>query len=235
VFKNISINESMYFLPEDGPELKQDLFNILSDEAIIEIWIKAFGFNLDKLLDKLLELDSKGIKIHILADYMQAKSPGSWNKLVKFYSQLKNSEFILTTAGVGSDQPSIIFHTKSMTIIRSNLPAKNFCGSCNFSDSGFSQANNVRIFESQTWSDNFIAHFNVHKQWALEKAAHKQIQYLLDNPVQIQDVELSEDNAELFSEIEQLKTKNQKLNYVVYFLTFLVFLQWLIFWSPIGK
>ena len=232
----------MYFLPEDGKDLREALFNILSDPDVTEIWIKAFGFNMDSLLSKLLELDSNGTKIHILADYMQARGPGSWKKLVDFHSKLKNRDLTLTTAGAGSDQPSIIFHTKALTAIRKNKNALNFCGSCNFSDTGFSQANNVRVFESQTWSDNFVEHFKVHQAWALDKAKNKQINYILANPVQAEGLEMSEDFADYIFDMDNLKTQNTKLKKVAIILavwTSLEFLwiiaQWLIIRPPIGR
>lgn len=235
MFKNLSTNETCYFLPEDGEIGQKDLLSQFDDPNLKEVYIKAYAFNWDDLLNKVKTIDKKGIPVHILADYVQSRGPSAWDKLVDLHKTLKNSDLTLTTAGINSPSTGQIWHSKAITFVKANSDPLNWEGSVNFSSSGWDQGNTASLFESKIWSDNFIQHFIVHKQWALEKAAHKQIQYLLDNPVQIQDVELSEDNAELFSEIEQLKTKNQKLNYVVYFLTFLVFLQWLIFWSPIGK
>ena len=118
----------------------------------------------------------------------------------------------------------------------------NFCGSCNFSDTGFSQANNVRVFESQTWSDNFVEHFKVHQAWALDKAKNKQINYILANPVQAEGLEMSEDFADYIFDMDNLKTQNTKLKKVAIILavwTSLEFLwiiaQWLIIRPPIGR
>jgi hypothetical protein len=206
VFKNQSVNEICLFLPEDGVLAKQNLLNLLKDPSITEVYIKAFGFNMESLLSSILKLDRKGVHVYILADYMQARSPGSWDKLIEFHKNLKCGQLILTTAGIGSDQPSLIFHTKALTIIRKNKSAINWCGSCNFSDSGFSQANNIRIFESEVWSNEFIKHFNIHRNWALNKAAHKQIDYILANPVSAQDLEVNEEISEYIYQINKLKS-----------------------------
>lgn len=205
MFGNKSENEICYQLPEDGLIAKQKLLDIFNSENITSVYIKAFGFNMDDLLNSILVLDQKNIPVYILADYMQARSPGSWDKLVKFNSSLKNSQLILTTAGCGSDQPSIIFHTKSFSVLFSDKPALNWDGSCNFSDSGWSQANSIRVFESEVFSGEFIKHFNDHRNWALKNASHKQIDYILKNPVSAQELTENEETADFMFEINRLK------------------------------
>ena len=226
MFTNSSKNEICFFLPEDGKIARAKLFEILNDFDVDCVYIKAFGFNMDDLLSTILKLDSNKIPVYILADYMQARSPGSWEKLVKFHKTLKYGQLVLTTAGVGSDLPSIIFHTKSLTVIHKNKPATNWCGSCNFSDSGFSQANNIRVFESEVWSGEFIKHFNTHRDWALDKIPHKQIDFILENPVTSLDFTENEENSDLIFEIEKLKHLNflYKLGFYVFLFNILAVL-----------
>jgi hypothetical protein len=208
VFNNKSKNEICYFLPEDGKIASAKLFQIFNDFDIRCIYIEAFGFNMNDLLSTILKLDNEKIPVHILADYMQARSPGSWEKLVDFKKSLKYGTITLTTAGVGSDLPSVIFHTKSFSVLFNNKPPLNWSGSVNFSDSGFKQANTVFVFESEVWSGEFINHFNVHKEWALEHIPHKQIDFILENPVTAQEYIETEENSDLIYEIEKLKYFN---------------------------
>jgi hypothetical protein len=206
-------------MPEDGIVAKKIFLNLLSHDNVDKVYIKAFGFNMPEMLEELLALDSKGVEVNVLADYMQARGPSTWDKLVDFNSKLKHGSLVLTTAGYGSSEPSIIFHTKAMVVVMKDGPSLNWCGSCNFSSSGWLQANNARLFISKTWSEKFIEHFYVHRDWALQNAAHKQIKYILENPVQAKELEFTEYGEELSDyviEISDLKKVNAKLKNTIY-------------------
>ena len=159
MFANQPINEICFFLPEDGDIAKQTFLKQFNDPNLTMVYIKAFAFNLDELLKKIEELDSKGIVTKTLADVVQARNPSSWEKIVATHKKLKVGEILLTTAGCGSKLPSTIWHSKACVLLRGNLPAICQEGSANFSNSAYLQSNTMRIFQSQTWSDEFIKHF----------------------------------------------------------------------------
>lgn len=236
MFKNLSNNEVCYFLPEDGNIAKQDLLKQFDLPNLKEIYIKAYAFNWDDLLTKVKEVDQKGIQVHILADYVQSRGPSAWDKLVDLHKTLKNGELILTTAGANSPSTSQIWHSKAITFLQSNNEEPtNWEGSVNFSGSGWEQGNTASIFSSQIWSDNFISHFKIHKQWAIDNAAHKQIDFLLNNPVQAADLEITEETADLIFELNTLKKSNQQFKSFTYLAFFIIILQWFVFWTPVCK
>lgn len=230
LFANQSEKEYCYYLPEDGVQAKIDLLKQFDSDNLKEIYIKAYALNSTDLLAKIKTTDTKGIPVYILADYVQARGQGSWNKLADLHNSLKHGELLLATAGVNSPSTGQIWHSKAITFVYKNTQsAINWEGSVNFSDSGFVQGNTARLFASKDWSSKFIEHFNVHRDWALSNAKNKQIDYLLNNPVQTESLEFSEDNAEAIYQIDLLKKQNHKYKLWLYSLVFIVIIQWLIF------
>jgi len=235
VFDNVNKNEKVYFLPEDGILAKKNILNLFDLPNLSEVYIKAYAFNMDDLLQKIKNVDSKGVKVYILADYVQARGRGSWEKLVDLHKSLNNGEILLTTAGCGSKSTGQIWHSKAITFIFSDKDPINLDGSCNFSDSGIHQGNTIRIFTSKTYSDNFVKHFHVHKDWTIKNAQHKQIDYLLQNPISTESIALDEDNAEIFYTMHILKINNTNLKLVTYLLAIIIFLQWLVMSTPVCR
>jgi PLD-like domain len=235
VFTINTINEKNYLLPEDGELSKKDLINLFDLPNLNEVYIKAYAFNMDDLLKKIKDIDAKGIKVYILADYIQARGRSSWDEIVSLHKSLKNGQILLTSAGCGSKSTGQIFHNKAMTFIFSDKDPINLDGSCNFSDSGFVQSNTIRIFSSKQYSDRFIEHFNVHRNWTLANAQHKQIDYLLANPVSTESIEFNEDTAELFEEIYLLKNKINSFKLIMFLLLFIIIAQWLVFSGPVAR
>lgn len=225
--------EKCYLLPEDGDLAKQDLIGLFHLPNLKEVYIKAYAFNMDILLKTIKDVDSQGIKVSILADYVQSRGRGSWNELVDLRKNLKTGEILLTTAGCGSKSTSQIWHSKAASFIYSDKEPINFEGSCNFSDTGFLQGNTIRIFSSQEYSDTFIKHFNIHRDWTLSNAQSKQIDYLLEHPVSIESISIDEDNAEIFQDLENMKDYISIYQNVICFLVLLIIIQWIVICLPI--
>ena len=232
MFKNQFVSETCFLLPEDGETAKQYLLQIFNED-IKEVYICAYGFNLDELLEEILKLDSKGIPVHMLVDFVQARGTYTWDKLVAFKSKLNNSDLTLTTAGVNSPNKSAIWHFKTISVIRNNSDPLNWEGSVNFSNSGFEQGNSARLFTSKIWSDAFIQQFKIHKQWAIENAPHKQIDWILKYPVNSQALDFNEETSDILYELEMTKKSLIKYKIISFMLIFAIICQWFVFWSPI--
>lgn len=222
-------------LPEDGDLANKDILSLFDDPKLIKVYIKAYALNWDKLLEKIKHIDSKGVVVNILADYVQARGRGSWDELVTLNKNLKNGQILLTTSGCGSKSTGQIWHSKAMTFIFSDKDPINLDGSCNFSNSGFLQGNTIRIFTSKIYSDSFIEHFNIHKEWVLQNAQHKQIDYLLEHPINTESIDFDENTSELFYHMEQLQLQNKNYKLILNFLAILVIVQWIIIIIPTAK
>lgn len=190
-------------MPEDSDIAQKQLLDQFENSDLKAVYIKAYTLNWDDLFDKIKFIDQKGIPVYILTDYMQARTPSSWEKIVELHKFLKNGEIILTTAG-GERMPSQIWHSKAISFVSKDI-CQNWCGSVNFSNSGFYQGNTASLFESEIWSKEFIDHFEKHKKWALSEQPQKQIEFILNNPVAVQDVEINEENSDLYLRIELLE------------------------------
>ena len=113
MFRNKIREEICFILPEDGVKSQAYLLQLFN-ENVSEVYILAYGFNLDSLYEKILVLDSKSIPVHILIDYVQARSPYTWNKLIELKKKLKFGDITLTSAGTGSPNKSAIWHLKAL-------------------------------------------------------------------------------------------------------------------------
>ena len=232
MFTNISTNEVCFFMPEDGIIAQENLLKELSNIDLAAVYIKAYAFNWDDFLNKVKELDSKQIPVYILADYVQARGPGAWDKLVDLHKSLKYGSLILTTAGINSISTGQIWHSKAVSLVYRNRAPKNWAGSVNFSASGWTQGNTSRLFESQTWSDEFIKHFKIHQSWALTNQPQKQIDYILSHPIQVQDYEETEENSDLIFELKNTKYELKSFQYATIVLAVIGFIELFIIVAP---
>jgi len=66
----LTITETDYFLPEDGNVAEQKFLELL--KSLSEVWICAFGFTLQPMLDELKKADPAGARLHILLDHSRA-------------------------------------------------------------------------------------------------------------------------------------------------------------------
>jgi hypothetical protein len=226
MFENTSFKEICYFLPEDGESAKKDLLDLFDSPSLKEIYIKAYAFNMDAIIEKIKNCDSKGISVHILADFVQSRGHGSWDKIFDLHKTLKNGEILLTTAGCGSKSTGSIWHSKAMSFVFEDKSPINFEGSCNVSDTGFLQGNTIRIFNSDVYSKNFIEHFDIHKEWTIKNAKSKQIDYLLNNPITTESYELNEENEEIVYELKHMKMELNHYRTISFILAIITFFQW---------
>jgi hypothetical protein len=172
--------EDNYFLPADS-KIAQDKFMELI--AIPEeTYISCYGFTIPSVFSKLLELDSQGVKISLMLDYVQGSGTVAKPLIRNFVEKAQNADLILTTAGSDSQTPSAFWHLKGMVKVPSNKRKAPICleGSANFTLSAFHQANTMRVFQNKLWANEFIEHHNKTKSWAKKKLAHYQPMVLSD-------------------------------------------------------
>lgn len=173
--------EDNYFLPSDSKLAYSRLLEIISIPE--ETYISCFGFTIPEIFNKLLELDSNGVKISLMLDYVQGSGNTAKPLIKNFISNAKNAELILTTAGSDSAKPSSFWHLKGLVKVPKDKRQAPLCldGSLNFTISSFNQANTMRVFNNKLWAEEFINHHNKTKNWAKEKLSHYQPQALSDN------------------------------------------------------
>jgi len=228
MFTNNSINETVYILPEDGDVAKKNLLELFDDPDIDSVYINAYGITLSSLAEKIKKLDSNGIHVEILSDYVQSRGKTAWAIAKDIHENLKFGSITLTTAGINSDNPGAIYHHKNITFRFKNKPAINFMGSANFSSGSWSQGNVCQIFESQEFSDKIVEYFKAHKEWALKNRYDKQVDSEFESLSDIDDID--ESNEDLYDligkqnkEIDELKNKILFFKYVILIL-FIIFL-----------
>lgn len=170
----ISINETDYFLPEDGTLARQKFLELLS--KFTEVWICGFGFTLQPMFDELKNADANGAIIHILLDHSQERGKAEQPRVQDLVDSMKNGDVTITTAGANSAKKDQIWHWKGM-VVKPNSDSQYHCweGSTNFSESAWFQGNSARVFDSNEWGWAFIQQFNLHKQWALDNEPQFQI------------------------------------------------------------
>ncbi len=156
------LNETDYFLPEDGIHAQADFLALLHDPA--ETYISAFGFTLQPMFDEIMAADAAGIKVHLLLDHSQSTGHAEAPKVKALALAMKNGDVTITTAGINSGKPSQIWHWKGLVVMHE--PAVCWEGSVNFSLSGWDQGNSARIFQADEWAQVFIAQFEAHRLWA---------------------------------------------------------------------
>ena len=168
---DIQINETDYFLPDDGPQAEQVFLSLIQHPA--ETWICAYGFTLQPLFDAIKAADAAGVKIHLLLDHSQSTGRAEAPKVKDLASSLKNGDVTITTAGLNSGAPSQIWHWKGL-VVATEVPT---CweGSTNFSASAWNQGNSARLFKSNEWARVFVAQFNAHRAWALANEPQYQL------------------------------------------------------------
>lgn len=172
---NIEVNETDFFLPEDGQQAEQQFLDLLHNPG--ETWICAFGFTLQAMFDEIKKADAAGVKVHILLDHTQEVGHAEAPKVKDLVACLKNGDVTVTTAGLNSGKKSNIWHWKGLVVASLNPKSPPCCweGSTNFSDNAWTQGNSARVFCSAEWAQTFIKQFEAHRQWALENEPQYQI------------------------------------------------------------
>ena len=176
----IAVQETDYFLPEDGQIAEAEFLKLLNNPA--ETWIGAFGFTLQPMFDEILKADAAGVKIHILLDHSQSGGTAEHYKVQDLVNRMKNGDVTITTAGLNSGKPSQIWHFKGMVVDQQDgTPPDCWEGRTNFSESAWFQGNSARVFASQDWADKFTAQQQAHTAWA--RANEPQYQLKVGDPV----------------------------------------------------
>jgi HKD family nuclease len=171
----ISITETDYFMPEDGPTARQKFLALLANPG--EVWMSAYGFTLQPMFDELLKADARGVKIHLLLDHSQEAGRAEAPKVKNLAANLKHGDVTITTAGINSQAPSQIWHWKGF-VVKQAATGLYDCweGSTNFSQSAWLQGNSARAFSSVEWAQKFIQQFLAHQQWARTNEPQYQVQ-----------------------------------------------------------
>ena len=170
----ITITETDYFMPEDGPAARKQFLELLANPA--EVWMSAYSFTLQPMFDELLKADGRGITIHLLLDHSQEIGRAEAAGVKNLAANLKNGDVTITTAGINSQAPAQIWHWKGF-VVQQFGSSDYACweGSTNFSQSAWYQGNSARTFSSAVWAKKFIQQFELHKQWALANEPQYQI------------------------------------------------------------
>ncbi len=146
-----------YLLPGDGPAAEAEFLHHLADPS--EMYITAYAFTLQPLIDQLIANHEAGDLLHLYLDNSQAS--GSTEK--PLIQRLVDAG-IEVTLGTSPEGSQYICHTKGIVC----LDAPPWCweGSVNFSESGWHQVNTAMVFSSEAWAQNFIDQFKALRQFA---------------------------------------------------------------------
>jgi hypothetical protein len=162
----ITATVECFLLPDDGPAAKALFLQHLKDPY--EMWIIAYSFTLEPMIDEIIANNSADGPIHIYLDYSEstgkAESPGV-QKLID-----GGVEVAIGTSTVGVNS---IFHTKGIVCNDTPVP---WCweGSVNFSLSGWSQVNTALFFHSLPYRDAFVNQFDHLRYFAWTQERDKQ-------------------------------------------------------------
>jgi hypothetical protein len=171
----ISITETDYFMPEDGPVAQKQFLELLANPG--EVWMSAYSFTLQPMFEELLKADARGVKIHLLLDHSQEAGRAEASQVKNLAENLKHGDVTITTAGINSRAPAQIWHWKGFVVQQSGSSQYDcWEGSTNFSQSGWLQGNSARTFSSGIWAQKFIQQFEAHMAWALANEPQYQVQ-----------------------------------------------------------
>ena len=178
----ITVNETDYFMPEDGAVALAILTDLFQSEKYCELWICAYGFTLQPMFDSIKAADARGVKCHILLDHTQSAGRAEAPLVKALVDSLKVSDVTITTAGLNSGKPSQIWHWKGFVAsykFGEAQKAESFyiCweGSTNFSASAWDQGNSARVFVNDDWAGKFITQQQAHIAWARANEPQYQI------------------------------------------------------------
>jgi len=133
-----------------------------------EMYITAFGFTLQPMVDKLLEHYQAGDPLHIYLDHSQAGGT-----MEKPQVQRLVDAGVEVTIGTSPEGSRYICHTKGIVCLDS--PPWCWEGSVNFSESGWRQVNTSMVFNSDDWSQKFVEQFKALRQFAWTKEQRMQL------------------------------------------------------------
>jgi hypothetical protein len=157
-----TITETDYFLPEDAEAAQNACLGFFAMPA--EVYLSCFTLTWEPLLAALEAADKAGQAVHVLADLSQSLAATEAPRIKALAQGLQHGEVTLTTAGVNSPLPSVIWHWKGIC-----MPSLGLCweGSTNFTLQAWDEGNSCRSFTSPIWANAFVTQFQAHRTWAL--------------------------------------------------------------------
>ncbi len=159
-----------FLLPEDGSAAEKEFLHHLSDSS--EMYITAYGFTLQPMVDTFIANHESGDLLHIYLDHSQSAGKAEMPQVQRLVDA-----GIEVTIGTSPEGSEYICHTKGIVCL--DDPPWCWEGSVNFSESGWHQVNTAMVFHSDTWAKNFIDQFKHLRQFAWDYERRFQ---LMPNP-----------------------------------------------------
>jgi hypothetical protein len=163
----ITATVECYLLPDDGAAAQALFLQHLKDPY--EMWIIAYSFTLEPMIDEIIANNTADGPIHIYLDYSQSTGKAEAPQVQKLVDG--GVEVTIGTSTAGS---KYICHTKG--IVCDDKPDP-WCweGSVNFSQGGWLQVNTALFFHSQPYRDAFVSQFNHLRYFAWTQERDKQV------------------------------------------------------------
>jgi hypothetical protein len=123
------------------------------------MYITAYGFTLQPMIDQFLANRAAGDLLHIYLDHSQASGMAEKPQVQRLVDA-----GIGVTMGTSPAGSKFIRHTKGIVCL-DRVP---WCqeGSVNFSENGWHQVNTVMMVSSRDWPGNFVDQFKQLRQFA---------------------------------------------------------------------
>jgi hypothetical protein len=156
-----------FLLPDDGATARATFLEHLEDPY--EMWIIAYSFTLEPMIDEIIANNTAGAPIHIYLDFSQSSGHAEAAQLQKLIHG--GVEVTIGTSPVGTQY---ICHTKGIVCDHTPEP---WCweGSVNFSESGWSQVNTALLFNSTDYRNAFVNQFEHLRYFAWTQERSKQL------------------------------------------------------------
>ena len=153
----ITTTITCFLLPGDGAQAEAEFLHHLADPS--EMYIIAYGFTLQPMIDQFLANHAAGDPLHIYLDHSQASGMAEKPQVQRLVDA-----GIEVTIGTSPEGSQFICHTKGIVCLD---PAP-WCweGSVNFSVRGWHQLNTAMSFSSKDWAKNFVDQFKQIRQFA---------------------------------------------------------------------
>ena len=174
---SITVTETDYMLPEDGEQASQDFIGLFtSTEAGDTFYVSAYDFTYRPMYDAIKQADSNGVVFHLLLDESCAQEGEEKSQLLSlvqsFQASGSGSTITITTAGLNSPEPKVIWHWKALVRVSDSTCWE---GSTNFTSTAWDEGNSCRKFTSSIWAEAFVNQFKAHEAWARQNLPNVQV------------------------------------------------------------
>jgi hypothetical protein len=163
----ITTTVECYLLPDDGAAAQALFLQHLRDPY--EMWIIAYSFTLEPMIDEIIANNTPAAPIHIYLDYSESTGPAEAPGVRKLIAA-----GVEVTIGTSTAGPQYICHTKGIVCDDEPQP---WCweGSTNFSLSAWKQVNTALFFHSPAYRDAFVNQFLHLRYFAWTQERDKQL------------------------------------------------------------